>query len=274
MNKCMIYAAILLDYPLKPVCVCLGRLLTIQWLAHSKHADISCRENIISADMQPAKSCYNNCESCSALPFLFHFKKGWFLMFDAWNLSSIEFFYLTCAVVGGLLFILRAILFAFGGGGDADTDFDMNGDFDLDGSVDHIGEPGMRLVSLQGITGFFLMFGLVGLAMSRGGIREIYTIFGGTAAGIVTMLAIAKVILEMQKLQSSGTMLMSNAIGKEGRVYLTIPENGSGKVSIVIQGGLRELEAVSAASERISTGEMVRVVKVVSNRVLVVERAK
>jgi len=77
----------------------------------------------------------------------------------------------------------------------------------------------------------------------------------------------------MQRLKSDGTLRMENAIGKEGRVYLTIPENGSGKVSIVIQGGLRELEAVSAGKERIPTGENVRVVRVVSNRVLVVERA-
>jgi len=88
------------------------------------------------------------------------------------------------------------------------------------------------------------------------------------------MVVVARIVMEMQKLQSSGTMQMSNAIGQEGRVYLTIPEKGSGKVSIVIQGGLRELEAVSAAGERIPTGETVRVVRVVSNRVLVVERVE
>lgn len=200
-------------------------------------------------------------------------------MFEAWNLKPIEIFYLTCAVVGGVLFILRAILFALGGAGaeaemDVSGDVSLDGDFDLNGDVDHIAEPGLRLVSLQGITGFFLMFGLVGLAMSRGGIREVWTVFGGAAAGMLTMLAVARVVLEMQKLQSSGTMQMSNAVGKEGRVYLTIPAEGSGKVSIVIQGGLRELEAVSASKERIPTGETVRVVRVVSNRVLVVEQVE
>jgi hypothetical protein len=200
-------------------------------------------------------------------------------MFEAWSLKPIEVFYLICTVVGGVLFILRAILFALGAGdGHADMDvhgdISMDGDFDLNGDVDHIAEPGLRLVSLQGITGFFLMFGLVGLAMSRGGIHEVWTVFGGAAAGLVTMVVVALVVMEMQKLQSSGTMQMSNAIGQEGRVYLTIPERGSGKVSIVIQGGLRELEAVSAAGERIPTGETVRVVRVVSNRVLVVERVE
>jgi hypothetical protein len=177
-------------------------------------------------------------------------------------------------VVGGVLFIMRAILFAVAGGGDADADYDVDSDFDLNGDVDHIAEPGLRLVSLQGITGFFLMFGLVGLAMSRGGVREIWTVFGGFAAGVFTMLVIAKIIFEMQRLKSDGTLRMENAVGEEGRVYLTIPEDGSGKVSIVIQGGLRELEAVSANKERISTGETVRVLRVVSNRILVVERVE
>jgi len=100
-------------------------------------------------------------------------------MFEAWSLKPIEVFYLICTVVGGVLFILRAILFALGAGHDGDVhvdvhgDMGMEGDFDLNGNVDHIAEPGLRLVSLQGITGFFLMFGLVGLAMSRGGIREV-----------------------------------------------------------------------------------------------------
>jgi membrane protein implicated in regulation of membrane protease activity len=195
-------------------------------------------------------------------------------MLAAWNLSSIEYFYLVCTVVGGLLFIMRAILFAVGAGHDADVDadYDLDGDFDLDGDVDHVAEPGLRLVSLQGITGFFLMFGLVGLAMSRSNIRNIWTVFGGLAAGVFTMLVIARIMLAMQNLKSDGTLRMENAVGKEGQVYLTIPEDGSGKVNIVIQGGLRELEAVSANKERIPTGETVRVLRVMSNRVLVVER--
>ena len=194
-------------------------------------------------------------------------------MFEAWNLKPIEFFYLICIVVGGLLFLIRAILFAIGGG-DSDVDVNTDADIDLNGTVDHVAEPGMRLISMQGITGFFLMLGLVGMAMSRGGIREIWTILGGAAAGFITMLVVARVMVSMQRLQTDGTMRMEDAIGKEGKVYLTIPAGGTGKVSIVIQGGLREFEATSAVKERIPTGETVRVVRLVSNRILVVERVE
>ena len=194
------------------------------------------------------------------------------------SLTSIEYFYIICIMIGGILFILRTLLFFIGGGADGHLDGDLSANMDLDAHggmdmhADEISDAGMKLVSVQGLTGFFLMFGLVGLAMVKFEIKDFWTAVGGLIAGIATMLIIAKIVLEMQKLQSSGTMRMENAIGKEGTVYLSIPEDGTGKVNIVIQGGLRELEAVSADHERILTGESVRVVKIRSKRILVVEK--
>ena len=203
-------------------------------------------------------------------------------MFDAWNLRPIETFYFFCSVVGGLLFVIRIVLYILGGHSDANVDLhaDMHMDvhmmdmhMDHDG-VDHVHEPGLRLVSVQGVTGFFLMFGLVGLAMARGNVADFWTVMGGLAAGFITMLATAWIMFSMQHLQSSGTLQMENAIGKEGKVYLTIPQSGTGKVNVAVQGNLREFEAVSADSESIVTGETIRVVRILGTRVLVVERIK
>jgi membrane protein implicated in regulation of membrane protease activity len=116
------------------------------------------------------------------------------------------------------------------------------------------------------------MFGLIGLAMARGGIGDIWTILGGIGAGFITMLIVAWVVTSMQRLQSDGTLRMENAIGKEGKVYLTIPEGGTGKVSIAVQGSLQEFEAVSADKSAIPTGTAVRVTRLAGSRVLVVER--
>lgn len=202
-------------------------------------------------------------------------------MFDAWNFRPIEIFYLSCAVIGGILFLIRIFLYIIGGAGaDTDIDVDMNGDFHADlsnpgdhpGDAHHGAEAGFKLVSVQGVTGFFLMFGLIGLAMARGGIHDLWTIAGGAGAGFITMLAIAWAMLSMQKLQSSGTLKMENAIGREGKVYLTIPADGTGKVSVAVQGSLREFEAVAADKTAISTGTPVRVVRLSGSRILVVER--
>lgn len=190
-------------------------------------------------------------------------------MFSTWNFRPIELFYLFCAVIGGIIFLIRFVLYILGG---PDADVDVNVDTDMSGNLDHAAEPGFRLVSAQGVTGFFLMFGLIGLAMARGGIHDIWTILGGAGAGFFTMLVIAWVMMSMQKLQSDGTLKMENAIGQTGKVYLTIPEGGTGKVTITVQGSLREFEAVSADESAIHTGEAVRVVKLSGTRVLVVER--
>ena len=63
-----------------------------------------------------------------------------------------------------------------------DVDTDMVGEVAHLDSADahHVGDPGFQLFSLQGITGFFIMFGLVGLALSRGGGQIVWTASAGS----------------------------------------------------------------------------------------------
>ncbi|OQA23767.1 MAG: hypothetical protein BWY59_02539 [Verrucomicrobia bacterium ADurb.Bin345] len=77
----------------------------------------------------------------------------------------------------------------------------------------------------------------------------------------------------MKKLQSGGgTLNLQNAVGREGTVYLTIPANGAGKVSVVVQNRLGEFEATSESGEELKTGTSIRVVGVTGDKVLVVVR--
>src|SRR5690606_13929330 len=76
--------------------------------------------------------------------------------------------YLICAIAGGTILILRLILMIIGlDHGDA-PDVDVSVDADIDGDVHaDIGEGGngINFFSLQGIAGFFTMFGLVGMGL-------------------------------------------------------------------------------------------------------------
>ena len=65
-----------------------------------------------------------------------------------------------------------------------------------------------------------------------------------------------------------------NAIGKSGRVYLTIPasHNGEGKVNVLLQGSYVEREAVTDEEAPIPTGAEVVVVGVSGQTTLVVKR--
>lgn len=212
-------------------------------------------------------------------------------------MTTLVVFYLICAIVGGALFVLRAIMFFIGfdsqGHGDMSDLQDIGGDLGVDGDFHadiqtdlhsgadaHTateadsaeGDTSFRFLSLQGLTAFFTMFGLVGLASSSGGLAEIWTILISIAAGGFSVWLISLVFKFAFSLQSEGTLNMENAVGLEGTVYLTIPPNGRGKVNIVIQGALREFEAAAADNKSIATGERVEVVRVSQNSVLIVEK--
>lgn len=211
------------------------------------------------------------------------------------SLTILEKVFTFSAAFGGFLFLIRIVLMFVGmgdsdvdadGGGDIDADggdFDADGggDMDADGDMDgHHDAPAdgvadmlsFKLLSFQGLTGFFMMFGLVGLAISRAYLGSITAIIGGSVAGLVLVWVTDKLFRFVGGLQHSGTMNMRNALNEEGTVYLTIPANEGGKVRVNVQGRLKVVEAVSEDKEMIPTDTRVRVVGVVNENVLVVKK--
>ena len=195
------------------------------------------------------------------------------------SLNSIEKIFLICAIIGSTLFLIRTLLFFVGGDADSDIDGDFDGEVTFDGDVDTSGlehidsATSFHIFSLHGITGFFMMFGLVGLAMSvESKSTPLIAVVGGLVAGIFTMWLGAKIFMNMKKLQGDGTLNIKNAVGVTGTVYLTIPAEWTGKVRIVIQKSLKIFNAVSINKEEIKTGENIKVVNVISGNILVVEK--
>lgn len=188
--------------------------------------------------------------------------------------SGMEKIYLFCAIIGGVFFVLRLILQFIGGdAGDSDLDIDgadgMDGDMDLDGSDT---DYSFKVLSLQAITAFLTMFGLVGLAISKQtSLGTGFSLFGALAAGSATVWILKQIFEAALNLQSSGTMnLKKNAIGVEGTVYLTIPQGGIGKVRVAVQNHLKVFNARSENGEEIETGKEIKVVKVIADNILVV----
>lgn len=183
--------------------------------------------------------------------------------------SGLEIFFLICACVGGGLFIIRFVIQLFLGG-DADADVDIQvGHAD----VTHVdADASFKLLTLQGLTAFFMMFGLVGFAL----LRESHAgsglaLAGALAAGAGSVWLIGKIFSSVKKLQSSGTLDNDEAKGEKGVVYLTVRARGTGKVQISMKGRIREFEAVARDGGEIKTGEQVRVIEV-NNNLLVVEK--
>jgi len=198
------------------------------------------------------------------------------------GLTTAEQVYAVSALIGGLLFIIRTLMTLISGFDHAGADIGGHGDFggghgDSGGHAsDTSGEAdtSFRALSIQGITAFFMMFGLVGLALSRqSGVGAAVSSVGGTLAGLITVWVIGRVFMSLGKMQSDGTLNYNNAIGKEGTVYLTIPSSGQGQVNVAIQEQLQLCQAVAAEKSPISTGERVVVVDVIDGHILVVSKA-
>lgn len=206
------------------------------------------------------------------------------------GLSMLEKIYLACAVFGGGFFVLRTILMLTGiGDTDSDVDTDAadfdHGDLDHGDHVDdtHHGDrvddidhgdhghadSGLKLLTVQGLTAFMMMFGLTGFAISRGSVLgSIFTVAIGILVGLFAMWLVAKGFALMRSLQSSGNIQIYDAIGEEGSVYLTIPAEGIGKIRITISERLKVVDAVSQDKVELKTGTRVRVTEISSGGML------
>ena len=80
----------------------------------------------------------------------------------------------------------------------------------------------------------------------------------------------------ISKLTDSGTLNYKNALDAVGEVYLTIGEDLSrmGKVSVSVQGTMRELDALTDSLTELKSGTIIKVVDVTSNGILIVDRTR
>ena len=165
--------------------------------------------------------------------------------------------FLVAAAIGAMTVLFRAItLFA---GGDLDGhDWD-----DTDGYDHGDGEDGFRFLSVFGLAAFFMMFGLVGIALRHpSGAGTGWPILGGLVAGLATLWIISRLFHLGRHLQSSGTIHPRAAVGCQGTVYMTIPAGGTGRVTVRVSQRVREMDAIHIAGTELPTGTPVRVVRV------------
>ena len=176
------------------------------------------------------------------------------------SFNGIEIVFLICAIIGGVLVFTKLVMQHVGG------------DVDVDGHLDS--DVGFHILSIHGLASFAMMFGLVGLALYRQSqVGIVISLAGAVLAGLFSVWLIGKLFKAINRLQSSGTLSNADAVGSTGVVYLTIPEGGTGLVSLSFHNRLRELNAVAKDGGRLETGTPVRVVQVNAN-ILVVEKTQ
>ena len=185
----------------------------------------------------------------------------------------------ACALFGTLLFFLRTVISGFDDSDDGDGDGLHDGGAGDDQGMDHNnGHHGttslFRFFSIHSITGFFMMFGWVGLACMK---QLAYTTTTSMAialiAGMATMFITGLIFKGASMLVSQGTVFdVKKTIGLVGTVCQQIPHNGHGKVQLEIDGIIREVLAQSQDNQAIESFKLVKVVGTLDYEVVIVEK--
>ena len=179
-------------------------------------------------------------------------------------LTLFEKIYWIVAIAGSVLLLILVVMTLVGGDvedlGDVDTD--IEGDTGV----------GFQFLSFKNLMGFLTIFGWSGIACIDNGLSTGATIVISVICGLAMMFAMASLFYYLAKLQSSGTLQLKNAVGQIGEVYLTIGANRSkiGKVSITVQGTLRELQALTDEDQDLVQSNVVEVKDVTATGILIV----
>ncbi|PKM69044.1 MAG: hypothetical protein CVU95_00195 [Firmicutes bacterium HGW-Firmicutes-2] len=207
------------------------------------------------------------------------------------QLSSLQRFFYFIAIPSTVILIIQSVLTLIGFGLDTDMDldgdmdfggdpvseFDMDLDSNLDGDFEAFGGiSDFRFVTFRGLIAFATMFGWVGAAFASTSVHFAITLLLALAAGLFSMFVIALLFYGISKLQSSGNLNYRLAIGKEAQVYIPIPGNkkGQGKIQLMLQERLVEVDAITEENDVISTGETILIVDMLNATTMVVERLK
>lgn len=182
------------------------------------------------------------------------------------SLDPFEKTFWIIAIIASLIFLILLVMTLIGG--DVDDAGDVDADIDGDTGI------GFQFLSFKNLVGFFTIFGWTGISCLSMGLSKAISILIATVCGLIMMFIMASLFYYLGKLNSSGTLKMKNALHGIGEVYLTIGANRSkmGKVQINIQGGLREVNALTDGDTDLTQGDVVEVVEVTSNGVLIVKK--
>lgn len=190
-------------------------------------------------------------------------------MEEWWNALGLFMQSVWCITLfASLVFIILTILTFVGMDADGGMDVDMGSDMPGDGD-----SGPFQLFTFRNFINFLLGFGWSVISFQGVIQNQFVLILVAAVIGVLLVIAVMAIFRFMSRMEQSGTIQMANAVGCRGNVYLKIPANkrGEGKVQISIQGAIREFDAITLGEE-LETGAPIKVVEVVNDSMLLVER--
>lgn len=177
-----------------------------------------------------------------------------------------ETFFWFFALSGSVILVIQLILNLFGL-----SDHHDIGDTDIDtGEID---TSNFKWLSKQGLSGFFMMFGWIGLScLKEFEFNVLLSLAIAFIAGVLAMFVSGFIFKMARKLHSSGTVFkIEDAIGQEAMIYQRILKKDKGKILISLNNLTREIDARALNEEEIPSFTKVKIInKVDENTVSVV----
>ncbi len=136
------------------------------------------------------------------------------------------------------------------------------------------GEITFSLVSVRSVIAFGTLFTWAGTLYLMSGTHFILAMLYSFLWGITAMFGVAYLVYKLVRMQEIGTSNLWTSLGEEGVVYLGIPENGIGKVRVLVSGVVSFVNARTGDGKPMVAGTPVRVVGVADDHVLEVEKTQ
>ena len=170
------------------------------------------------------------------------------------------------AIPTSLIFVIQTIMTFVGA--DA-TDGNVA---DFDSNLTDTDAP-FQLFSFRNLINFLLGFSWTGISFYTLIANKSLLIVLAFIVGALFVYMFFLIIKQVQKLEEDNTFKINNTLGKTAEVYLSIPENktGKGKIMISVNGAFHELDAMTDQG-KIESGAIVRVNKIENNNILIVEK--
>ncbi len=188
-------------------------------------------------------------------------------------LSVLQQVLFVVGVVFTLIGLVQTLLSFIGG--DADADVEIDTDVELDGDGDGSTSVVGAIVNIRNIVSLAIGLSWGALYFIEEGTSFFWAIVFGVLIGIALMALNILLLWGLSKLKDPGQVFDYNdAIGKEGKVSIVIPKSaqGTGKISIVFQNRLQEIDALSNEDAELTRGMEVIVTSVEGNKFVVINK--
>ena len=171
-------------------------------------------------------------------------------------------FYLTCFILGGIVVVGQFLLGVVG----------VDGDGWIEEGAGDLGE-GLDLFTVRALSAAAAFFGVTGLGLMQMGLNGWLALPVALTIGVVSAVAVAKVVRAMRRLDVDKSFEISMTLGQAATVSLSIPgeRGGEGKVHLTAHERFLELNAMTA-EETIPTGDTVYVIDAISSDTVLVAR--